>query len=62
MAWCLVKNRGKIASTFTVTWAAHVAEGDDKCMQHFNGKREEKTPLERLRRRREDNIKMDLKK
>ena len=41
-------------------WARHVARMEDRCIQGLVGKREGKRPLERSRRRWEDNNKMDL--
>jgi len=35
--------------------------GDEKCIKHFDRKTQEKRPLEKLRCRCEDNIRMDMK-
>jgi hypothetical protein len=41
--------------------ACSVHGGDEKCVQLLLGKPEGKRPVRRLRHRREDNIKMDLR-
>ena len=41
-------------------WACRTYRGQERCIQGFGGKPEGKRPLEKPKRRREDNIKMDL--
>jgi hypothetical protein len=52
----------RVIKSRRMRWAGHVARmGDRRCVYRvLVGKRERKRPLERPRRRWEDNIKMDL--
>jgi hypothetical protein len=52
----------RVIKSRRMRWAGHVARmGDRRCVYRvLVGKRERKRPLERFRRRWEDNIKVDL--
>jgi len=54
----------RVIKSRRMRWAGHVARMEERRELHrvLVGKPEEKTPLERPRRRWEDNIKMDLRK
>jgi hypothetical protein len=51
----MIKSRGK-------RWAGHVTRlGEERCIQSLLGRLEGRRPLGRQKRRKEDNIKMDMK-